>query len=78
MNNLTDRVGGWEFSINDYFYSNHYHNYEVNKMKEFIIVNLLNGIITIVIAKSVLEAIKKGQRYFSEPNRNKVPVQVLN
>ena len=43
-----------------------------------MIINLLSGIITIVIAKSVFDAIRKGQNYFSEPNRNKIPVQVLN
>jgi len=47
-------------------------------MKEYMIINLLSGIITIVIAKSVFDAIRKGQSYFSEPNRNKIPVQVLN
>tara|TARA_R100000995_G_C3418032_1_gene92561 strand:- start:303 stop:446 length:144 start_codon:yes stop_codon:yes gene_type:complete len=45
---------------------------------EYKIVNLLNGIITIVIAKNVFEAIKEGQKEFSEPNRANVPVQVLN
>jgi len=44
----------------------------------FKIVNLLNGLVTIVIAKNVFEAIKKGQKEFSEPNRRNVPVQVLN
>ena len=47
-------------------------------MVTFKIVNLLNGIITIVIAKNVFEAIKEGQKEFSEPNRRNVPVQVLN
>ena len=46
-------------------------------MKEYIIVNLLSGIITIIVAKSVTQAIKKGQSYFSEPNRNIVPVEVV-
>ena len=45
---------------------------------KYKVINLLNGMITIVIANSLLEAIRKGQRYFSEPNRNKVPVQVFN
>ena len=47
-------------------------------MKEYIIVNLLSGIVTIVIAKSLIEAIRKGQKYFSEPCKRRVPVQVLN
>ena len=46
-------------------------------MNEFKIVNLLSGMITIVIAKSVIDACKKGQKHFSEPNRPKVPVQVI-
>lgn len=45
---------------------------------EYKIVNLLNGIVTIVIANNVYQAIKKGQKEFSEPNRTNVPVQVLN
>ena len=45
---------------------------------KYKVINLLNGMITIVIANSLLEAIRKGHSYFSEPNRNKVPVQVFN
>ena len=47
-------------------------------MVEYRVVNLLNGLVTIVIAKNVFEAIKKGQKEFNEPNRANVPVQVLN
>tara|TARA_R100000963_G_scaffold34313_1_gene27749 strand:- start:171 stop:314 length:144 start_codon:yes stop_codon:yes gene_type:complete len=47
-------------------------------MKKYKVVNLLNGIVTIIIAKGLLDAIRKGQKYFSEPNRGKVPVQVIN
>jgi hypothetical protein len=47
-------------------------------MKEYIIVNLLSGIITIVVAKSLIEAIRKGQKYFSGACKRRVPVQVLN
>ena len=47
-------------------------------MNQYKIVNLLNGMITLVVAKSYVSALKKGRDYFSEPNRNKVPVQVLN
>ena len=47
-------------------------------MKEFRIVNLFSGIVTIVVAKSVLDAIKKGQKHFTEPNRSTARVQVLN
>ena len=45
---------------------------------EYKVINLLNGMVTIVVAKSVLQAIKEGQKHFTEPNRRKVPVQVLN
>tara|TARA_A100001201_G_scaffold107236_2_gene91729 strand:+ start:899 stop:1042 length:144 start_codon:yes stop_codon:yes gene_type:complete len=45
---------------------------------KFKVVNLLNGLVTVVIAKNVFEAIKKGQKEFNEPNRRNVPVQVLN
>jgi hypothetical protein len=47
-------------------------------MKEYFVVNLLNGIVTVIIAKNILSAIRKGQIYFSEPNRGKVPVTLLN
>ena len=47
-------------------------------MEEYRVVNLLNGMVTIVVAKGVLEAMKKGQKYFTEPNRNTARVQVLN
>ena len=47
-------------------------------MKDFLVVNLLNGIVTMIVAKSVLDAKRKGQIYFTEPNRRKVAVQVLN
>lgn len=47
-------------------------------MKEYIVVNILTGIVTIVVAKGVLDALKKGQIHFSEPNRNKVPVRLYN
>lgn len=46
-------------------------------MKEYKIINLLTGMITIVVAKSIFSAIKKGQEYFSEPNRNTTPVQIM-
>ena len=46
-------------------------------MSEYKVVNLLNGMVTIVIAKNVYSAIKKGQKESSEPNRAKVPVQVI-
>ena len=47
-------------------------------MKEYRVVNLLSGMLTIVIAKSVIGAMKKGQKYFTEPNRTIARVQVLN
>ena len=46
-------------------------------MIEYKVVNLLNGAVTIVIADNVFNAIKKGSKYFSEPNRANVPVRVL-
>jgi len=46
-------------------------------MNKFKIVNLLNGAVTIVVAKSYVSALKRGRTYFSEPNRTKVPVQVI-
>ena len=53
------------------------HNYEV-MMKKYLIINLLNGAVTIIFARSLMKAISQGQEYFSEPNRTKVPVQVFN
>ena len=54
----------------------YYYNYEVSM--KFKIINLLNGAVTVVVAKSYVSALKKGRDYFSEPNRNKVPVQAFN
>ena len=45
--------------------------------KEFKIVNVLSGLITIIIADNVYSALKKGQKHFSEPNRPLVPVRVI-
>ena len=47
-------------------------------MGEYRVVNLMNGMVTIVVAKGVLDAIKKGQKHFTEPNRSIAKVQVLN
>ena len=47
-------------------------------MEEFRVVNLFNGMVTIVVASNVLDAIKQGQEYFTEPNRPKAIVRVLN
>ena len=47
-------------------------------MKEYCVVNLLSGLITIVIAKNVIDAMKKGQKHFTEPNSPKAIVRVLN
>ena len=47
-------------------------------MSEFRVVNLISGMVTIVVAKSVLDAMKKGQKHFTEPNRSTARVQVLN
>ena len=46
--------------------------------KGYVVVNLANGLITLVVAKSLIEATKKGQKYFTEPNRPIARVQVLN
>ncbi len=46
-------------------------------MSEYKVINLLNGMVTIVVAKSVYSAQRKGQKHFSEPNRTRVPVQVV-
>ena len=45
---------------------------------KYKVINLLNGAVTIVIAKGLIDAIRKGQNHFTEPNGNKVQVQVLN
>ena len=42
------------------------------------VINLANGLITMVIANSLIEATRKGQKYFTEPNRPTARVQVLN
>lgn len=45
---------------------------------KYKVINLLSGAVTIVIAKGLIDAIRKGQNHFTEPNGNKVQVQVLN
>ena len=47
-------------------------------MEEFRVVNLFSGMVTIVVASNVLDAIKEGQKHFTEPNRSTARVQVLN
>ena len=47
-------------------------------MDEYRVANLLNGMVTIVVANNVLDAMKKGQKYFTEPNRSIARVQVIN
>ena len=47
-------------------------------MKEYYIKSILTGSVTLIVAKNLYSAIKKGREYFSEPNRNKAPVRVLN
>ena len=44
---------------------------------KFKVINLLSGLVTIVIAKGVCDALRKGQMHFSEPNRPLVPVQII-
>ena len=44
---------------------------------KYKIVNLLSGMLTIVIPDNVYSALKKGQKYFTEPNRPVTPVQVI-
>ena len=46
--------------------------------KGYRVINLANGLITMVIANSLIEATRKGQSYFTEPNRPIARVQVLN
>ena len=46
-------------------------------MVEYKVVNLLNGAVTIVVATSIFQAIRRAKRHFSEPNRSKTPVQII-
>ena len=45
---------------------------------EYKVINMLNGAVIIVIADNMYKAMSKGRKYFSEPNRTKIPVQVFN
>ena len=47
-------------------------------MEEFRVVNLFSGMVTIVVASNVLDAIKQGQKHFTEPNRPNAIVRILN
>ena len=44
---------------------------------KYKIVNLLNGAVTLIIANNTLQAIRRGQDFFTEPNRPTVHVQIL-
>ena len=44
---------------------------------EYKVINKVNGMVTIIVAKNIYSAYKKGQKHFSEPNRTNVPVQVV-
>ena len=46
-------------------------------MEEYIVKSMLSGVVVVIMAKSVRNALKKGSEHFSEPNRNKVPVKLL-
>lgn len=45
---------------------------------KYKVINMLNGAITVIDARSKYRAMHKGRKYFSEPNRNKIPVEVFN
>ena len=44
---------------------------------KYKVINKLNGIVTIVVANNIWSAYKQGRKYFSEPNRTNVPVDVI-
>ena len=45
---------------------------------KYYVKSMLSGLVVVIVAKSDRQAMKKGQRYFSEPNRAKIPVMLLN
>ena len=46
-------------------------------MSRYYVKSILSGAVTVVVARNVYDAVKKGSKYFSEPNRPNVPVRVL-
>ena len=45
---------------------------------KYYVKSMLSGLVVVIVAKSDRQAMKRGQRYFSEPNRTKTPVILLN
>mgnify|MGYP003148858177 CR=1 FL=1 len=50
---------------------------KVRYIVKYKVINLLNGAVTVIIAKNLYQASRRGKRYFSEPNRDKIPVQIV-
>ena len=47
------------------------------KMKEYNVKSMLSGLIVVITAKNDRQAMRRGSRYFSEPNRAMIPVRII-
>lgn len=46
-------------------------------MNRYNVKSMLSGLVIVIIASGKISAIKKGQKYFSEPNRATIPVRIV-
>ena len=47
------------------------------KNKRYNVKSMLSGLVIVITASGKISAIKKGQKYFSEPNRTITPVRII-
>lgn len=47
------------------------------KNKRYNVKSMLSGLVVVITATSDISAIRKGQKYFSEPNRQPVSVRIV-
>ena len=45
---------------------------------EYNVKSMLSGLIVVITAKNDRQAIRRGRKYFSEPNRAMIPVRIIN
>tara|TARA_Y100001963_G_C6646688_1_gene383655 strand:- start:390 stop:563 length:174 start_codon:yes stop_codon:yes gene_type:complete len=46
-------------------------------MNKYLVKSMLSGAVVLIVAKTDIQAMKRGRRYFSEPNRPFTPVRLL-
>ena len=46
-------------------------------MKKYIVINLFNGIVTLIVASNIVDATHKAKEYFTEPSRPVAMVEIV-